>query len=208
MTFITKITVCAAVAVAAAASIAAPAAAAAERRAGTRDVCAKSVYVKRAPGVIPVGSVYRGEKVQITRYSKSRRFAHIVAPRPGFTVRGWVERTYLCAQGKRAEFARTSRYSVRIVNSPASGDPGFFYVGGPANITVKDKRRAGQSLTLCLTPAPIERPSCRTGRTGQTIDTIVWSKSVATEVRISIDGGPTLVDRVYPYAIDATTVAN
>lgn len=130
MTFIPKIAVCAAVAVAAAASIAVPAAASAAQRADTREVCAKSVYVKRAPGVIAVGSVYRGEKVQITRYSKSGRFAHIVAPRPGFTARGWVERAYLCAKGKRAEFARTSRYSVRIVNSPAGG-PGFFYVGDP-----------------------------------------------------------------------------
>ena len=56
-------------------------------------------------------------------------------------------------KGKSAEFAKTSRYSVRIVNSLAGGDPGFLYVGGPANITVKDKQRAGQRVTVCMTPA-------------------------------------------------------
>ena len=166
-----------------------------------REVCVKTAYLKKRPGVVVAGTVYKGEKVQVTRYTKSGRFAHVEAPKPGYTPRGWIEVSHLCARGKSAEFAKTSRYSVKIVNSRAGGDPGFLYVGGPANITVKDKQRAGQKLTLCITPAPEQRPSCRTGRTGRTIDTIVWSAADPTEVRISIEGGPVLVDTVRPYAM-------
>ncbi len=203
MAFTAKFTVSAALAVAGAACVAAPAAASAEQRDGAqlREVCASSAYVKQAPGRILVGSVTRGEQVEVTRYSRSGRFAHIVARRPRFTTRGWIERRYLCAKGTRAEFAKTSRYSVRIVNSPAGGDPGFLYVGGPANITVEDKQRAGQKLKLCITPAPIERSSCRSGQTGRTIDSIAWSEAVPTTVRIEIEGGPVLTDTVRPYAI-------
>ncbi|HVF79495.1 MAG TPA: hypothetical protein VNA28_14460 [Solirubrobacteraceae bacterium] len=203
MTFTTKITVGTALAVAAVVSSAVPAATSAQPRAAAemREVCAQSVYVKQAPGVIPVGSVRRGEEVEVTRYSTSGRFAHIVAHRPMYTTRGWVPRRYLCAKGKRAEFAKTSRYSVRIVNSPAGGDPGFLYVGGPANVTVIDRERAGQTLKLCVTPAPVERSSCRSGRAGRTIDSVAWSEAVPTEVRIEIDGGPVLVDTVHPYAV-------
>jgi len=165
----------------------------------TREVCGSSVYVKKQPGVVPVSSVSKGEKVNVTRYSRSGGYAQIVARRPGFTVRGWVPVRYLCAEGRSAEFAKTSRYSVRIVNSLAGGDPGFFYVGGPANITVKDRQRAGQKLQLCVTPAPESRQSCRTGHTGRTIDTIVWSKATATKLRITIQGGPVLIDTIHPY---------
>lgn len=193
-------------AVVAIASIALTTAASAEQRAAQqmREVCAKSVYVKESPGAIPVGSVGRGEQVEITRYSKSGGFAHIVARRPMHTTRGWIPRRYLCPKGERAEFAKTSRYSVRIVNSLAGGDPGFLYVGGPANITVKDRERAGQTLKVCVTPAPVERSSCRTGRTGRTIDSVAWSEAVPTQVRIEIDGGPVLVDTVRPYAVPVT----
>lgn len=168
-----------------------------------RDVCVKSAYVKLRPGAVVAGTVHRGESVEITRRSKSGGYVYIVGRRPDFTVKGWLPARYLCAAGKRAEFAKTERYSVRIVNSLAGGDPGFLYVGGPANITVKDTKRAGQALTLCVTPAPIDRPSCRTGRTGRTIDSVAWSAAVPTEVRITIEGGPVLVDTVRPYPIHA-----
>lgn len=202
MPTITKIPAVA-VAVAAAAGIAAPAASSADggARAEMREVCAKSVYVRERPGVIPIGSVHRGESVRVTRRSSSGTWARVVVSRPKRTVRGWMPVAYLCAKGRRAEFAKTSRYSVRIVNSLAGGDPGFLYVGGPANVTVTDRQRAGQKIRLCVTPAPIERSSCRTGRTGQTIDTVVWSAPVATTVRIEIEDGPVLEDTVYPYAV-------
>ena len=62
-----------------------------------REVCAKSVYVKKQPGVALAGSVTKGQKVTVTRYSPSGRFARIVARTPGHTVRGWVPARYLCA---------------------------------------------------------------------------------------------------------------
>ena len=207
MTFTRTIALAAAIATAAplTASAALPGSPATQDRVSQREVCAKTVYVKRRPGVIVAGTLSRGERVDVRRYSSSRRFAQIVAHRPrNYTIRGWVPTRYLCAPGQRAEFARTSRYSVRIVNSPAGGDPGVLYVGDPANITVKDPQRAAQALTLCVTPAPIERSSCRNGRTGRTIDSVAWSSPGATEVRIAIHGGPVLVDTVYPYAVPAS----
>ncbi len=67
-----------------------------------REVCAKSVYVKERPGVIPVGSVTKGQKVQVTRFSKSGRYAHVVAKQGNYTTRGWVPTRYLCAKGEHA----------------------------------------------------------------------------------------------------------
>ena len=67
-----------------------------------REVCAKSVYVKERPGVIPVGSVVKGQRVQVTRFSKSGRYAHIVARQGNYTTRGWVPTRYLCAKGAHA----------------------------------------------------------------------------------------------------------
>ena len=67
-----------------------------------REVCAKSVYVKKRPGVIPVGSVTEGQRVQVTRFSESGRYAHVVAKQGNYTTRGWVPARYLCAKGARA----------------------------------------------------------------------------------------------------------
>jgi len=62
-----------------------------------REVCAKSVYVKKQPGVHMVGTVVKGQKVTVTRYSSSGKFARIVARTPGYTVRGWMPARYLCS---------------------------------------------------------------------------------------------------------------
>ena len=67
-----------------------------------REVCAKSVYVKQRPGVIPVGSVTQGQRVQVTRFGKSGRYAHVVAKQGSYTTRGWVPTRYLCAKGEHA----------------------------------------------------------------------------------------------------------
>lgn len=91
----------AAMVAAAAVGISAPAAAAAPS-AQVREVCAKSVYVKKQPGVFIVGSVTKGQRVKVTRYSQSGRFARIVARTPGYTVRGWMPTRYLCAAGRSA----------------------------------------------------------------------------------------------------------
>lgn len=205
MTITSKITAMTAFALAVAASTAMPAAVAAPAQQGagtqTREVCAGSTYVTKRPAAIPLDTVHRGEDVKVGRRSKSGKWVYTVVERPNHTTRGWVKVADLCAKGRSPEFMKTSRYSVRIVNSLAGGDPGFFYVGGPANVTVRDTQRAGQPVRVCVTPAPVERSSCRTGRTGQTIDTIAWSAAGPTEVRISIEGGPVLVDTIYPYDI-------
>ena len=62
-----------------------------------REVCAKSVYVKKEPGRILAGTVTKGQKVTVTRYSASGRFAKIVARTPKYTVRGWMPTRYLCS---------------------------------------------------------------------------------------------------------------
>lgn len=201
MTTTRRINALTAVAIAAAAVAAVPgAASAAPAKTQLREVCAFT-YVTKTPDRIPVGSVQKGEKLELGRRSPSGKWAYTVVRRPKFTTRGWVKVAALCEKGQRAEFMKTSRYSVSITNSRAGGDPGFLYVGGPANITVRDKERAGQPVKVCITPAPIERSSCRTGRTGQTIDTIVWSAAAPTEVRVAIEGGPVLSEKVYPYAV-------
>ena len=91
----------AAIVAAAAVGVSAPAAVAAPS-AQVREVCAKSVYVKKQPGVFMVGTVTEGQRVKVTRYSPSGRFAQIVARTPRYTVRGWVPTRYLCADGGSA----------------------------------------------------------------------------------------------------------
>ncbi len=81
----------------------------------TRHVCAASVYVKKQPYVVMVGTAYKGWTVKVTRYTKSGRYAQIATQiatrRPqGFTVRGWVPTSSLCAPGHSAESVMTSRY--------------------------------------------------------------------------------------------------
>lgn len=205
MTITRTFTTVTAVAITAVAALSAPggayAASSAKQAKDVRVACAASTYVKERPDAIPVGSVHRGETLELGGRSTSGKWAHTVVRRPKFTTKGWVKVSDLCAKGEAPEWMRTSRYSVRIANSPAGGDPGFLYVGGPANITARDAERAGQKVTVCVTPAPVERSSCRTGRTGQTIDTIVWSKDGPTEVRIAIEGVPVLVDTIYPYGM-------
>ncbi len=207
MSIIRKITGTASIVIAAAAAAAPTALAGTPAQSAgakqVREVCAQT-YVKKRPGSIVAGTVYKGDKVEVRRHSESGDWAYVVFKRFDYTGKGWLLVSDLCARGRSAEFAKTSRYSVKIANSPVGGDPGFFYVGGPVNITVTDKQRAGQRLTLCVAPAPEQQPACRAGTTGRTLSTIVWAKPVPTEVKISIDGGPTLTDTVRPWAARRT----
>ena len=158
-----------------------------------RTVCAAGTYVKERPDAIPVDHLKKGETIDVKRYSPSRQWAY-GKPRGSKHAHldgGWVKVADLCAKGSAA---KSKRYSVRI--APGSANTGPVYVGGLSNITVKDAQRAGQRLQLCITPAPTERPSCRSGRTGRTIDTIAWSQAGPTKVRIAIEGGPVIVKTV------------
>ena len=78
------------------------------------------------------------------------------------------------------------RYSIRVANSGAGGDPGYFYVGGPLNVTVTDRLGKHAALRLCMTPAPIDRPACHDGSVGRTIDSLAPSKAGLTKLRVKI----------------------
>ena len=185
-----RLTAIATVAVAAATALPAGASAASTH---ARDVCAPHTYVTERPASIPLDSLVKGETIDVQRYSASRQWAY-GKPRGSKHAHldgGWVKVADLCAKGSSS---KSKRYSVRI--DPGTAATGPVYVGGISNITVKDSKRAGQRLQLCITPAPTERPSCRSGRTGRTIDTIAWSQAGPTKVRIAIEGGPVIVKTV------------
>lgn len=196
--FRTRFTLTAAAAIATAATVlpagASAAGSPADRVASkARTVCATHTYVTERPASIPLDSLFQGETVDVQRYSPSRQWAY-GKPRGSKHAAldgGWVKVADLCAKGSAA---KAKRYSVRI--DPGTAATGPVYVGGISNITVKDSKRAGQRLQLCITPAPTERPSCRSGRTGRTIDTIAWSQAGPTKVRIAIEGGPVIVKTV------------
>jgi hypothetical protein len=81
------------------------------------------------------------------------------------------------------------RYSVVVGNQAAGGDPGVLYVGGPANFTLRDRSGGDRPLELCITPAPIDQPSCRMGRTNPTISGPAFSQPGETTIRFSVSGG-------------------
>ena len=77
-----------------------------------------------------------------------------------------------------------SAFTIRVANSGASGDPGYFYVGGPLNVTVKGRAPASR-FEVCMTPLPIDRASCRHGRVGETVDSLgAPSKAGITKLRV------------------------
>lgn len=81
--------------------------------------------------------------------------------------------------------------AIRVSNSGLGGDPGYFYVGGLINVTVTGKTPA-QTFTVCMTPKPIDRASCRHGRVGRTVETLgAPSKPGHTKLRVSF--GPNKV---------------
>jgi hypothetical protein len=84
-------------------------------------------------------------------------------------------------------------YSTRVSNSPAGGDPGYFYVGGPLNVTLRDSRERDQRYELCMTPAPIDRDSCTSGRAGRPITGLAPSEAGRTKLRFEVPDGPVIV---------------
>lgn len=84
-------------------------------------------------------------------------------------------------------------YSTRVSNSLAGGDPGYFYVGGPLNVTLRDSRERDQRYELCMTPAPIDRDSCTSGRAGRPITGLAPSEAGRTKLRFEVPDGPVIV---------------
>jgi hypothetical protein len=76
-----------------AAGAAVPAVAA--EKTGVREVCAKSVYVTLKPGAVFSGTLKKGEKIEVTRYSPSGKFAFGKA-RGHVNREGWVKAASLC----------------------------------------------------------------------------------------------------------------
>ena len=76
--------------------LAAPAAAAAKPvKPVKRTVCADSSYVKRSPGFLVIGTLFKDQKIKVTRYDKSHKHAY------GFAYghvhkHGWVSTAALC----------------------------------------------------------------------------------------------------------------
>jgi hypothetical protein len=85
-----------------------------------------------------------------------------------------------------AAFAGSS-YSIRVVNSGAGGGGRVFHVGSPINITVRDRTgRSHKKIAICLTPAPISKPSCHAAHLNRTLDSLAPSAAGRTKIRVKI----------------------
>lgn len=81
----------------------------------------------------------------------------------------------------------SSGFTIRVSNSGAGGDPGYFYVGGPINLTVAGRAPA-RTYEVCMTPSPIDRASCRHGRVGRTLE-LLGAPSKAGQTKLRLDFG-------------------
>jgi hypothetical protein len=62
---------------------------------GVREVCAKSAYVKRSPGVVVIGTLFKDQKIKVTRYDKSGEHAYGYAY-GHVRKHGWIAAADLC----------------------------------------------------------------------------------------------------------------
>jgi hypothetical protein len=62
---------------------------------GVRDVCAKSAYVKRSPGFVVIGTLFKEQKIKVTRYDRSGKHAYGYAY-GHVRKHGWVVTADLC----------------------------------------------------------------------------------------------------------------
>ncbi len=109
----------------------------------------------------------------------------------------------LCGAAVAAALAQASpggsRYIVTVGNQGAGGDPGVLYVGGPANFALRDRPGGDRAFELCVTPPPVDQPSCRRGRTNKVISGPAFSAAGETRVRFTLDGG-TVIERTVEVA--------
>lgn len=80
------------------------------------------------------------------------------------------------------------RYTLTVGNQAAGGDPGVLYVGGPANFRVRDRTGEDRPVELCITPAPIDQPGCRTIRTNRTVSGPAFSQAGETTISYAVGG--------------------
>ena len=76
-----------------AAGVVAPALAA--EKPGLREVCAKSTYVKHAPGKVVIGTLFKHQKIDVLRYTSNGKYAYGFA-KGHANKHGWVLTTDLC----------------------------------------------------------------------------------------------------------------
>jgi hypothetical protein len=77
-------------------TLAAPALAAdTTHKTGVREVCATSSYVKRSPGVVVIGTLFKDQRIKVTRYDKSGKHAYGYAY-GHVRKNGWVLTADLC----------------------------------------------------------------------------------------------------------------
>ncbi|MBE2317337.1 hypothetical protein DVA67_015250 [Solirubrobacter sp. CPCC 204708] len=62
---------------------------------GVRAVCAESTYVMHKPGKTVTGTLFKDQKIRVTRYSPSGRWAYGDA-RGNAKRKGWVKTADLC----------------------------------------------------------------------------------------------------------------
>jgi hypothetical protein len=62
---------------------------------GVREVCAKSTYVKRSPGFVVLGTLFKDQRIKVTRYDKSGEHAYGYAY-GHVRKHGWVLARDLC----------------------------------------------------------------------------------------------------------------
>ena len=68
---------------------------AADNDTGVREVCAKSTYVKRSPGFVVLGTLFKDQKIKVTRYDKTGKHAYGYAY-GHVRKHGWVVTADLC----------------------------------------------------------------------------------------------------------------
>jgi hypothetical protein len=62
---------------------------------GVHEVCAKSTYVKRSPGFVVLGTLFKDQKIKVTRYDKTGKHAYGYAY-GHVRKHGWVVTADLC----------------------------------------------------------------------------------------------------------------
>ncbi len=86
------------------------------------------------------------------------------------------------------------RYTIHVANSGAGGDPGYFYRGGPLNITVKDRQKPKShgKILVRLAPKAIDRSNPVHGRLNRTITGLAPSKAGKMVIRVTLPSGKVL----------------
>ncbi|MGX6448370.1 hypothetical protein ACVU7I_09930 [Patulibacter sp. S7RM1-6] len=81
-----------------------------------------------------------------------------------------------------------SGYTIKVSNSGAGGDPGYFYEGGPLNITVKKLRgKSNAKVTVQITPHATDRKGPFHSRVGKVITGLAPSKVGTAKITVKVD---------------------